>query len=265
MPRWCGLALRVAIVVFLVVTVAWGSMWAYIAYEALRTKSLLTEVSQIRIGDTEASITPLVERYGGFKWTREPLSPKENWISEEEYEYQQSRQSDYQYEIQISPFETVFRRTGWLTQALRTVRTVFPARVRPILGMRDWGAVAELSVRSSHVQSVSTVILVVGRSGWTGYSWELAEGMPVHDIHQQTYAIGAAFLTMPDAGNHGMLENYFTPKSSEEEARAARGFNARCLISIKGCEGFCDIAPTAIEYLRLHPDAAWNIIPPKCP
>lgn len=69
---------------------------------------------------------------------------------------------------------------------------------------------------------------------------------------------------MPGGGEM-MIENYFTPKSSEEEARTARQFNAGCLTSIKGCDGLCDVAPRALEYVKRHPDAAWNIIPPKCP
>jgi hypothetical protein len=264
MSRWSALGLRLVSVALLIVVAALGSMWAYVGYEAHRTRSMLADVSRVRLGDAEASVLPLVQRYRGVKWTQESLSPKENWLDKEEYEYQKSRHTDYRYEIEISPFETIFRRTGPLTQALRAVRAAFPARLRPVLGMRDWGTVAELSLRGSRVESVSIMTLVTGRSGWVGHRWELAEGMPEHDMRQKTYAIGAAFLTVPDAGDM-MIENYFTPKSSEEEARAARQFNTGCLTSIKGCKGLCDVAPSAIEYLREHPEAAWGIITPKCP
>ena len=113
------------------------------------------------------------------------------------------------------------------------------------------------------MQSVSAMTLVAGRSRWVGHRWQVAEGMPQHDMGPRAYFIGAAFLTMEDVWM--MIENVFTPNASEEEAEAARQFNTGCLTSIKGCNSFCDVAPRAIEYLERHPDAAWNIIPPKCP
>jgi len=264
MPRWRTLGLRLVVVLFLIVVGVCGSMWAYVGYEAHRTRSMLAQVSVVRLGDTEASVLPLVQRYGGYKWKQKPLLPKENWLDKEEYEYQQKRQSDYQYELQISPFATIFRRTGRFTEALRAVRAAFPARLQPVLGMRDWGTVAELSVRNNRVQCVSIMTLVMGRSGWVGHRWELAEGMPEHDVPQKTFAISSAFLTLTGASDM-MMENYFTPESSEEEAKAARQFDTRCLTSITGCKGLCGLAPIAIEYLRQHPAAAWGIIPPNCP
>lgn len=159
MPRWSAIGFRLVIVAFLIVVAAWGSMWAYAEFEAHRAGVMLTEVSQVHLGDTETSIFPLVKRYGGFKWTPEPLSPREGWLDKDEYDYQETRVSDYKYEIEISPFETVVHRTSRLTQALRAVRATVPAHLRTALGMRDWGTVAELSVRGSRVQSVSAMTL----------------------------------------------------------------------------------------------------------
>jgi hypothetical protein len=133
-----------------------------------------------------------------------------------------------------------------------------------MLGMRDWFAEGDLSVRNGRVQSVLAITIFAGHSGWLGHRWELSEGMPHHEMRPRAYVIGEGFLTMGDGGGT-MIENVFTPKASEEEAQAARQFNTGCLISIKGCSGLCDVAPRAIEYLTQHPDAAWNIIPPKCP
>lgn len=87
--------------------------------------------------------------------------------------------------------------------------------------------------------------------------------MPHRDMRARAYIIGAAILTMEDGGGT-MIENIFTPEASEEEVEVARQFNAACLTSIKGCNGLCDVAPRALEYLEQHPDAVWNIIPPKC-
>lgn len=264
-PHWRTLGKRLVMAVVVILLSAWGSMWAYARYEAHRASIMLAQVSRVSVGDAEASILPLVQHYGGFKWTPEPLPPKEDWLDKDDYEYQDNRRSDYKYEIGISPFETVVRRTGRLTEVLCAVRAAVPAHLRPALGMRDWGMVAELSIRGSRVQSVSAMTLVEGRRlGWVGHRWKLAEGMPEHDMQQRVYAVGSAFLTMPGGGEM-MIENYLTPKSTEEEAEVARQLNVGCLTSIKGCNGLCDLVPNAIKYLKQHPDTAWGIVPPKCP
>jgi hypothetical protein len=262
-PHRRHLWLRLVVAVLVLAAAAYGSLQAYVEYEAYRAKSMLAEASRVQVGDTEASVLPLVERYGGFKWTPEQLSPREQWVDKVEYDYQENRRSDYRYELGISPFGTTTLRAGQFTQAMRAAREAVPAHLRSILGMRDWGTVVELSIRQNRVQSVSAMTLVQGHSGWLGHKWEVAEGMPRHDMRPQAYAIGAAFLTMGDGGGM-MIENVFTPKASEEEAEAARKFNAGCLTSIRGCNGLCEVAPRPLEYLEHHPDAAWNIIPPKC-
>jgi hypothetical protein len=264
MHRWWVLALRFVVLGLLIVAAVWGSLWAYFGYEVRRARLMIEETSRVRVGDSETSVLPLVRRYGGFKWRPQPLSPKEDWLDKDEYEYQKNQVSDYKYELGFSPFGTTDRQTSRLTQAMRAIRTALPAHLRPVLGMRDWGVAAELSIRDGRVQSVSAMTLFTGRSGWLGHQWELAEQMPHYGMPARAYAIGEAILTMEDGGGT-MVQNFFTPSASEEEIEAARQFNARCLTSIKGCNGLCDVAPRALEHLKRHPDASWNIIPPKCP
>jgi len=263
MSRRRCLLLRLMLALLAIGVVCYGLLWAYVGYEAHRAKSLVGEVSRVRVGDTEASVIALTNRYGGFKWTPEPLPPREQWVEKDEYDYQTEQQSDYKYELGISPFGTsVAVPTGRWTQTLRSARERVPVHLRPLLGLRDWGTTVDLSIRRGHVQSVSTMTLVQGCSQWLGYSWKLAERMPRSHMPSRAYAIGAAHLTMADGGGE-MIQNFFTPGASQEEVEAARKFNAGCLTSLRGC-GFCDVAPGALEYLNQHPDAAWNIIPPKC-
>jgi hypothetical protein len=264
MSRGRAFGFRLSFVALLIIATVWGSLWAYVEYKAHRASLMLAEVSQVHVGDIEASVVPLVQRYGGFKWKPKPLPPREDWIDRDEYDYQKNRVSDYKYELGLSPFGTIDRQTSRLTRTMRRIRAAIPPRVRPVLGMRDWGTVVELSVRDGRVQSVSAMTLFAGRSGWLGHSWLLAEGMPSHEMRPRAYIIGEAFLTMEDGGGT-MIENVFTPEASEHEVGVARQFNTRCLASIKGCDGLCDVAPRAIEHLKQQPDAAWNIFPPKCP
>jgi hypothetical protein len=205
----------------------------------------------------------LIARYGGLKWTPEPLSPREQWIDKDEYDYEIKSVADYKYELAIGPLGTLVARVSRWTQALRAARKVVPEHLRELLRLRDWGTTVELWIRGGRVQSVSAMTLVEGRSEWLGHSWELAKRMPRYGMPLRAYAIGSVHLTMADRGGE-MIQNFLTPKASEEEVEAARKFNAGCLTSLRGCDGLCDLAPRALEYLNHHPDAVWNIIPPEC-
>ncbi len=271
-PHWQGLGAmsrrgrlgsRLIVVVLILAASVYGSLWAYVECAAHRARSMLAAASRIRVGDTEASVLPLVERFGGYEWTPEQLSPREEWIDKDEYDYQKQLLSDYKYELGVSPFATTALRVTRLTQVMTAARKAVPTHLRSALGMRDWGTEVELSIRNNRVQSVSAMTLVEGHSEWLGHRWQIAEGMPRHDIRPRAYLIGAGNLTMEDGGGT-MIENFFTPRASDEEVEAARKFNAACLTSVRGCNRLCDFAPSALEYLERHPDAAWNIIPPKC-
>jgi hypothetical protein len=260
MARTRHLFLRLTVALLALGTISYGALWAYVEYEAHRAKSLLAELSRVQIDDSETSVLALTGRFGGgFKWTPEPLSPRQQWVDKEEYDYEVARQCDYKYEVGVSPFGTFARPV----QTLRAVREVIPTRVQPLLGLRDWGVIAELSIRNGRVQSVSAMTIFEGHSGWLGHKWELAEGMPRYGMPERAYAIGAAHLTIPNGGGV-MIENYLTPRASGEEVEAAHTFNTECLTSTRGCDGLCELAPRALEYLKESPDRAWNIIPPKC-
>jgi hypothetical protein len=255
--------MRLVIAILVLAAAVIGSLRAYVGYEAHRAGSMLAEASRLQIGESEGSVLAMVQRYGGFKWTPEPLPPKEQWIDRDEYDYETDRLSDHKYELAVSPFGSFSFEVGRLAEALGAVRRVVPLHLRMVLGIRDWTTRVELSIQKGRVQSVSAMTFVEGRSEWLGHRWELADGMPHHNMRPQAYAIGEAHLTTADGGGR-MIENFLTPKASEEEVNAARGFNSECLTSTKGCSGLCDVAPRALEYLKQYPDTAWNIIPPKC-
>src|ERR1035441_2913499 len=127
-PHWQGFGAmsrrgrpwsRLIVAVLALTASVYGSLWAYIECAAHRAKSMLVAASRIRVGDTEASVLPLVERFGGYKWTPEQLSPREQWIDKDEYDYQKTLLSDYKYELGISPFATTALRVTRLTQSRR--------------------------------------------------------------------------------------------------------------------------------------------------
>ncbi len=261
-PRWLGITLlrrrfelRLVIVATLLATTLYGALRAYVQYEAHRATLMLAEAARVQVGATEASVLQLVNRYGGYKWTLEPLPPRKNWVDPQEYDYQRN------------PFGlTTYGPGGQRSRAIQAISVVInaiPKRLRAVLGMRDWGSVVDLSIRNGRVQSVSAALLVEGRSEWLGYEWQFVDAMPHRKLQARVFVIDSAFLEMGN-GVGMMILNTFTPKASEEEIQVARKFNTACLTSIQGCTGLCDIAPRALEYLKRHPDAGGNIIPPKC-
>jgi len=258
------LGLMVLATAFLLVV----SLRAYVHYEVHRATALQAEACRVQIGDAEATVFPLIDRYSGFKWTPDSLGPRENWIDKEEYDYQKSLESDYRYYLAVSPYELLANdvRSGQ-TRADRTVRAVMnntSVQLRSVLGMRDWNAGVEVAIRDGRVQSVLGMVLVEGRSGWMGNIWKLANAMPNRELQGRAYVVRSAHLNM--ATNSGsMIENYFTPRASNEEMQASRKFNTACLTSLRGCDGFCEFVPHTLEYLKQHPDAAGNFSPSNCP
>lgn len=230
---------------------------------------MLADASQVQVGATEATVLPLVGRYGGYKWKTEPLSPREDWSDRDEYDYQKNLLSDYRFSLEVSPFGLLttnghFGQRGRVTQSIRATINTLPARLRAVFGLRDWGTAVDLSIRGGRVQSVSGMVLVEGRSRWLGHEWEFASAMPEHGIQANVFFVESGILEMENNGG-AIIQDIFTPKASEEEVQTSRKFNTACLTSIRGCDGFCDFTPRTLEYLKQHPDAAGNIIPPKCP
>ena len=102
------------------------------------------------------------------------------------------------------------------------------------------------------------------RTRWLGHEWNLTNAMPERRIKAKAFVVDSGALEMANNGG-ALIQNIFTPRASDEEVQVSRKFNAACLTSLRGCDGFCDFVPRILEYLNRHPDAAGNIIPPKCP
>ena len=254
--------LRVAIFALLLALLTSILLIAYTHYEVHRATTLLSEVSRLQVGDREESVLAIVNEYGGIKWTPDPLPPKEQWVEPEEYEYQKQLVSDYNYEITVTPFETMSRLPPKL-QSLYDLLYSIPPNRRAVFGLRDWSTTVVLSIRERQLRRVSAMTRVEGRCTWLGHKWELTDLMPHADMPHRPYLIGTAHMTiLPNGGN--AITNFFTPAASQEEKEIARSFNSACLTRWSGCNGLCEIAPRAVEYLKKNPEATWNIIPPKC-
>src|SRR6478752_584899 len=91
----------------LVLVVLFASLWVYDEYEAHRATSMLVEAGRVQLGDSEASVLPLVRRYGGFKWAPDSfanLGKREEWIDPLEYEHRLKSISEYAYWVAVNPW-----------------------------------------------------------------------------------------------------------------------------------------------------------------
>jgi len=239
---------------------------------------MLAEVGRVQIGANEAAILSLVRRYGGHKWDPDQdlkSSPPQHCVDPWGCEHDRRMLSDYTYSLEIQtwwyPTWVTWdpawtgpngRRVAPWERALRNALNAIPARVRPLLGMRDWNVAADIRIRSGRVFGVNAGALLEGRPGWHLHEWVRATEMPEENLQSRSFAVLGGSLTGPPCCG-GVVEVYLTPKASPEEVRAAHALNTACLTSLRGCDGSCEASPLTLQYLTKHPDPHFNA--PKCP
>jgi len=264
---------RLIIAVAIVATVLCAAAWSYTAYEASRAKSLLAEASRVRIGDSEASVLALVQRYRGIKSeplgsTRTTLGPKDDWVDRSEYDRALGTYPDYVYSIQVNPWgfptltpESDSRRR--LDAVLRYAIYVVPATIRAPFGLRDWFSDVGINIRDGRVAKVSGMVLVEGRSRWLNHEWSLVSEMPREPMQSRAYTTEPMNILMWTDRSWGM-ENILTPQASKQEAEAAHFWNTACLTSLRSCTDRCELSPTAFRYMTSHPDVSRGTWEPTC-
>lgn len=256
---------RVIIELAMVATAFCAVAWTYSAYKASLAKSLLVEASRVQIGDSEASVLALVQRYGGMKWhpsgsTRTTLGPRENWLDKSEYERALRTYPDYDYSILVNPwgFPTITPESDSrprLKAALRSAMENVPARVRAPLGLRDWVSSVDINIRDGRVSKVIGEVLVEGRTRWLNHEWSLVDEIPSESTQSRTYLIEPVNIGMRTGRSRG-LENILTPQASQQETEAAHLWNAACLTSLRSCTDRCDLSPAAFRYMTNHPEVS---------
>ena len=264
---------RVIIAAAIVATVLCAIAWNYTAYKASRAKSLLAETSRVRIGDSEASVLALVQRYGGVKWepsgsTRTTMSPRENWVDKSEYDRALGTYPDYAYSIQVNPwgFPTIApeshssRRLG---AVLWSAMDIVPASIRAPFGLRDWVSEVDINIRDGRVSKVSGMVLVEGRSRWLNHEWSLVSEMPREPMQARAYMTEPVNILMRTDRSRG-VGNILTAQASEQETEAAHLWNTACLTSLRSCTDRCELSPAAFRYMTNHPAVSRGIWEPTC-
>lgn len=260
---------RLGFAVVIITVLLCAGVWSYTGYQARRAASMLAEASRVRIGDSEASVLPLVGRYGGHKWAlpnsaRATLSPRENWIDVEEYDRALRVYPDYSYAVEVNPwgFPTLAP-SSKAVRALRIAMNVVPGRVRSLLGLRDWAAFVDIRIRDGRVSEVGGSVLVEGRSRWLNHSWYLATERLNEPLPLPPYTIESENVLMREDRSRG-IRNLITPQASEEQAEAAHSWNTTCVVSLRGCSNRCELSPRAFQYWKTHPDPSGATWEPTC-
>ena len=121
------------------------------------------------------------------------------------------------------------------------------------LGLRYWRLDITSSSEKGRVRDVWAYSYVVGRHEALGAEWKIAPALPdVYELRssrpdeQRTY-MGWYHITSSPSGEGFSI--YATPASTDPELMA-RHINRKCFLSIRGCDGLCELLPDAIPVLK---------------
>jgi hypothetical protein len=119
-----GGVLRLLTVVGGIVFVFYVTAWMSLAYEIHRASQLATSVRAVKVGDSEDSLRPLLDRYRGFRWN-EQLGALE----------------DYNYVFEINPW----RFPTFLNLRSAPIGNGLNRRFRRAIALRQWMVESEIS------------------------------------------------------------------------------------------------------------------------
>ncbi len=226
---------------------------AVLAYEVHRASQLLRDLQTIGIGDSEASVEPIVHRYGGYQWRSTFANPADDPRAKE----------DYEYILEVNPW-----RLGLLTghqrrfdSTIRAIAASFDSSFARAIGLRSWMVVGGISIRNKRVIAVGGTAILEGRAGWLAGDWRLLPKIADHRLEKfdspdaRKYSLSFSHL---DAGT-GWGEAWsaqLTPAATDNENLAGRHIDLRCLSSTSGCSTMCELMPEAARYAKDHPEQA---------
>ena len=263
--RWMRIAVRVGVGAVVLLALLCCGLRVYSVRLAHREVSLLAEAGRIRIGASEASILPIVARYGGVKEMSPPIAT-DDCPAKGECESENARISDYDYNVGLSVFDLFSRYPpkGRLGRALAYLMYRTSSFWREPLSLRDSIVDVSIDIRRGRVEAVHGGLFVEGRTGWLGNIWDVARDLPRLDMGSRAYAVGGASLSFPPSGGAGTT-HFLTPSATPEQFEAAQSFNADCLTGLVPCRCLRDLSPRAFQYLDGHPDAGDVIQLEECP
>jgi len=122
------------------------------------------------------------------------------------------------------------------------------------VGLRWWRLTTSAKTENGKLARVSMGFMVVGRYEMLGTGWNLEAShdpsvwtrrIPT-DADHRTFLHWNAITSMP--GGEGLIIEVTHESTSTE--LAARYINRRCLLTVHGCDGLCELLPHALRVLR---------------
>ena len=245
----------VAIAAVLVAVVAcYGLARIYLCYEAARAEHMMRELGDVKLGDSEAQVLPMLERYGTWRRVLEP--------------YTYSDKTDYEYMVDIGPSGIYYfyvdpASTGMFYRITRAVLGNLNPRLRRAIGLRRWNVYGRVGFKEKRVKLVVGIVMVEGSHEWLKGGWDLVQTIPPSEIDRYVTRWGVSW---PHDANHYLVDwsrliamekqngggedagAEITPAATDEEKRSAHEFRWNCLTSRTGCRTVCDLYPAGLEY-----------------
>jgi hypothetical protein len=239
-------ARRASIVAGAVLLCCYVSALLVLQLEIKRASQLFEDIHNVKIGDTEQSIKPLVKRYGGRLW-----------------DAQVGTFEDYNYALVVNPWWFPSLTGSKIADKLHSIALAVNPRTRAVIGFRMWFVGGEISIKDHRVVAVQSETVVEAKYMWLGAMWrssdkprefERSADGPDKSLPREDF-VSSGILDM--ANGTGTSWDFWTTSSSPEaQTRMARGTNFACLQPFSTCETPCDLLPEAAESFRTHPESA---------
>jgi hypothetical protein len=218
-----------------------------LAYQIHRASQMLAKIQSVNVGDSEASLGPLLKRFGGYRW-----------------DVQLGAHEDYNYVLEINPWH--YPALSNHHQSEHPIGIGMNARFRRALGLRQWLVMSGISVKRQQVVAVQAETYVEGKTMWLGTSWRFSEKPreldrnPTVDYLQwppepDLDFVSPAILEMGRGG--GTSWGFWVkPSSPTVQRRVANRWDLGCLNSFRGCDSLCDLLPEAARFFNEHSELA---------
>jgi hypothetical protein len=231
----------------------YGLARVYLYHEATRAERMLKELGDVKIGDSDAQVLTILERYGRCRSVLEP--------------YTKVDKTDYECLVEIGPagiYYVVSRaNTGMFCRITRAVLSSLNPRLRRAIGLRRWNVYGRVGFKDNKATVVFGAVMVEGSHEWLAGDWTLAKTIPPNEIDRfvtspgvswphdvNHYLVGWSRLTAMENQNGGGEgpDTWITPAATNDEKRSTHEFRRNCLTSRSGCRTACDLFPAAVEY-----------------
>ena len=249
----------------------YGLARAYLYYEAARAERMLKELGGVKIGDRQAQVLPILERYGSCRSVLEP--------------YTKVDKTDYECLVEIGPsgiYSVVNRaNTSMFYRITRAVLSSLNPRIRRAIGLRRWSVYGRVGFKDKQAKVVFGEVMVEGSHEWLAGNWGFVERIPPYEIDRVVTSLGVSWphdvnhylvgwgrliaMETKNGGGEG-AGSWITPSATDDEKRSAHEFRLQCLTSRAGCRTVCDLYPAAVEYANSETSGGkWELCAPPSP